>query len=244
MIRAMRGVRPSGGEVRATGRALVLSVAFAAVLGLAACGSPGPETGGSPPAGAGTDPAPTAPSGTGPWITGPSTTGPSSALGDLRLTASWSASATAATVAYTVANASDRVRLVIDRIPARLGGATLGAVDPARAWVYRFAAGVRVSKQAFPVAPNVRFVAAPVIGARFLAPGARLTGTARVVLPPVLDVPGEEFTAPREPVDAGATSWQFCLQVATVDRPREVVPISEVALAPLVCSAPAAIPTG
>jgi hypothetical protein len=141
---------------------------------------------------------------------------------------------------YTVSNATGRTVLVVDRIPKSLGGSRLEAADisPDHAWVVMAADVVRVSKQAFPIAPNVRFIADPVIGGHVLRPGASTRGTATAPLPPELHVPGPEFQAPRTPVSPKAETWQFCVQVAEVEQPRDVVPVSTVAHSPLLCSAP------
>ena len=70
-------------------------------------------------------------------------------------------------------------------MPADLGSATLPAdVDPEHAWVYEQSGVLRLSKQGFAPAPNVRFIAAPVMGGRTIAPGASLTGRAYAVSPP------------------------------------------------------------
>jgi hypothetical protein len=141
---------------------------------------------------------------------------------------------------YTVTNATGRTVLVVDRIPKSLGSSRLEATDiaPAHAWVVMAGNVVRVTKQAFPIAPNVRFIADPVIGGHVVEPGGSTKGTAEVSLPPRLDVPGREFQAPRTPVSPAADTWQFCVQVAQVERPRDVVSVSAVAHAPLLCSLP------
>lgn len=141
---------------------------------------------------------------------------------------------------YTVSNATGRTVLVVDRIPRSLGASRIDAADipPDHAWVVMAADVIRVSKQAFPIAPNVRFIADPVIGGHVLGPGASTRGTATAPLPPELHVPGPEFQAPRTPVSPRADTWQFCVQVAEVEQPRDVVPVSTVAHSPLLCSAP------
>lgn len=216
---------------------------MAAGLALGACGQPtsapapgaasevGATTqeGSSVPAGpAGTD-APTATLGP----TASPTASPSVALptvattkvGDLTLTASMARVLPGAgdvrgtrqrpglQVEYTLVNGGARSLIAYDLVPAQLGSGTLGDVDPEHAWVYAAAGVVRLSKQAFDPAPNVRFAAPPVTGARPLPAGATLTGRAWAPWPPVLDVPGTTFTAPRGPLPTDAASWQFCVQV-------------------------------
>jgi hypothetical protein len=141
---------------------------------------------------------------------------------------------------YKVTNAADHPVVVVDRIPESLGSSVLEASDiaPGRAWVVMAGNVVRVTKQAFPIKPDVRFIAEPVIGGHVLKPGASTMGTAQVPLPPRLDVPGPEFEAPRTPIPQGPDTWQFCVQVADVDQPREVLPVTAVANAPLLCTAP------
>lgn len=117
-------------------------------------------------------------------------------------------------VDYTVRNTGDGPVVVHDRVPDALGSAVLPTrLDPEHAWVFAVEGVLRVSKQGFAPAPGTRFVAAPRTGAHVLPPGATLQGRAFAPLPPRLDVPGAEFTAPRGPI-AGLTSWQFCVQVA------------------------------
>lgn len=141
---------------------------------------------------------------------------------------------------YKVTNSADHPVVVIDRIPESLGSSMLEASDIAshHAWVLMAGNVVRVTKQAFPIKPDIRFIAEPVIGGHVLGSGASTTGAAQVPLPPSLDVPGPEFEAPRTPIRQGADMWQFCVQVAEVDQPREVLPVSTVANAPLLCTSP------
>lgn len=166
--------------------------------------------------------------------------------GGLSLNATLSHSSTQLMATYTVTNSDDQVHLVIDRIPATLGSSRLDpdTLNPQHAWVLMAKSRIRVTKQAFPIAPDTRFIGEPVIGAHVLEPGATLTGSAVAPLPPRLDVPGVEFTVPREPIVPSATEWEFCVQVAMVAQPRDVVPVNEVADGPLLCSQPARLPTG
>ncbi len=117
-------------------------------------------------------------------------------------------------VDYTLQHTGARALVALDRVPASLGSSTLPAeLNPEHAWVYRSGDVLRVSKQGFDA--RVRFMAAPVMGARELPPGGTLTGRAVVDVPVVPDLPGEEFTTPRSSADAGrASEWQFCVQLA------------------------------
>lgn len=155
-------------------------------------------------------------------------------------------------VDYTVTNTGTKPLLAYDVVPQDLGSATVPAdVDAKHAWVYEESGVLRLSKQGFSPAPNVRFAAAPVMGGHVLAPGASVTGKAYAVSPPTLDVPGESFEAPRTAVDPGVKQWQFCVQVD--DRTAQARPAaagSGVVQAPsvapqgdeLVCTQPATIP--
>lgn len=117
---------------------------------------------------------------------------------------------------YQLVNIGTQPALVEDRVPATLGSGVLPRrLDPERAWVYMVGGRVRVSKQGFSPAPGVRFLAAPVTGARLLEGGGHLAGRAWVPLPPRLDVPGPEFEAARAPVDRGNTAVEFCVQLAS-----------------------------
>jgi hypothetical protein len=160
------------------------------------------------------------------------------------LAATLSHSAAQLVATYTVTNSTDHAQLVIDRIPATLGSSQVDAdtINSEHAWVVMANGRVRVTKQAFPIVPDTHFIAEPAIGAHVLEPGESLTGPAVAPLPPTLDVPGVEFTVPREPIDRNATEWEFCVQVATVAEPREVVPVNEVADGPLLCSPPTRLP--
>lgn len=235
-------------------RARRVSAAAVIVLGLpalAACGQPSPGQG---PAGGGSadesgwfSPGPGG--GLTPIVT-PSepTTKPQplpTALAGVTLMATLRVEGAALVADYAVSNRSDRPVVAVDRIPKSLGSAKLddGDLDPAHAWVLMAGERVRVTKQAFPIAPGVRFIADPVIGAHVLQSGASLSGTGKVPLPPTLDVPGPEFEAPRGPIVTGETQWEFCVQVAALEQPSEVVSVSEVARAPLLCSDPAPLPS-
>ena len=141
-------------------------------------------------------------------------------------------------VEYTLVNNGTTPVLVHDRIPTTLGSAVLPAdLDPEHAWVFMADGRVRLSKQGFAPAPGVRFIAAPVIGARLLQPKQRLTGRAWAPVPVKLDVPSAEFDAPPTPINPGATGWDFCVQLTTggtKGRPS--------ALDPAVLEVPAAAP--
>ncbi|WP_344256385.1 hypothetical protein [Terrabacter carboxydivorans] len=155
-------------------------------------------------------------------------------------------------VDYTVTNTGSTPRLAYDIVPQDLGSATLpAAVDAKHAWVYEQDGVLRLSKQGFATAPGVRFAAAPVMGGHVLAPGASVTGKAYAVSPPMLDVPGESFQAPRAAVGTGLTQWQFCVQVdgrAAQARPSAAGGgvVQAAVAAPqgdeLVCTRPATIP--
>ncbi|MER7072890.1 hypothetical protein [Terrabacter sp. NPDC000476] len=117
-------------------------------------------------------------------------------------------------VRYTVTNTTSEPVLARDVVPRDLGSATLAAdVEREHVWVYEQDGVLRLSKQGFAPAPNVRFAAAPVVGGHTIAPGASLTGRAYAVSPPRLHVPGESFEAPRTPVGRSVSQWQFCVQV-------------------------------
>ncbi len=150
-------------------------------------------------------------------------------------------------VDYALRNVGTESLLAHDRVPPTLGSATLPEeLDPARVWIFMTDNQVRMSKQGFDPAPGVRFIAEPVMGARRLEPGQTLTGQARTELPLRLEVPGPEFDAPRAPIDAGAGTFEFCVQVTAglEGRPSGVaVDVLEVpARAPrdgeLICSQP------
>jgi len=154
---------------------------------------------------------------------------------------------------YTVTNTGAQPLLAYDVVPQDLGSATLPTgVDVAHAWVYEKSGVLRLSKQGFSTAPNVRFAAAPVMGGHVIAPGASIRGRAYAASPPKLDVPGDSFEAPRTAVDPGVKQWQLCVQVddrAAQARPATVG--SGIVQAPsaapqgdeLVCTRPGTIPT-
>ena len=130
-------------------------------------------------------------------------------------------------VDYTLRNDGTRHLVAYDMVPDALGSATLPPdLDPEHAWVYPDSGLVRISKQGFATASGVSFIAAPMIGARTLDPGATLTGRAYAVSPPTLTVPGPDFDAPRVPVDPAATQAQFCVQVG--ERTPQMRPSSSV----------------
>jgi hypothetical protein len=155
-------------------------------------------------------------------------------------------------VDYTVTNTGATPLLAYDVVPQDLGSATLPTdVDVTHAWVYEHSGVLRLSKQGFDPAPNVRFAAAPVMGGHVIAPGASIRGRAYAASPPRLDVPGDSFEAPRAAVDPGVRQWQLCVQVD--DRAAQAKPAAvggSVVQAPstapqgdeLVCTQPATIP--
>ena len=143
-------------------------------------------------------------------------------------------------VDYTVTNTGAQPLLAYDVVPQDLGSATLPTdVDVTHAWVYEQSGVLRLSKQGFATAPNVRFAAAPVMGGHVIAPGASLRGRAYAASPPKLDVPGDSFEAPRTAVDPGVKQWQLCVQVD--DRAGQARPA---AVGGGVVQAPSAAPQG
>lgn len=155
-------------------------------------------------------------------------------------------------VDYSLTNTGSKPLVAYDVVPDDLGSAILAkGVDPRHAWVYAESGVLRISKQGFATAPDVRFAAAPVMGGHTIAPGATITGKAYAATPPKLDVPGESFVAPRTSVEPAPKQWQLCLQVD--DRAMQARPsavgggVVEVASRPpegdqLVCTEPATIP--
>lgn len=154
-------------------------------------------------------------------------------------------------VEYTVHNAGGEDVIAHDRVPAGLGSATLPEdLDPEHAWVHMQDGVVRVTKQGFGTSPSVNYIAAPVTGARVVPAGGTLEGRAAVPVPLQADVPDQNFTAPRDPVDAKATTWQFCLQVGqggagatphAADPELLVVPVQAPTAEALVCTQPIAL---
>lgn len=224
-----------------TNRALALAL-LGGMLGgmLAACGQPGaaPGDASSPPASG--------------WVTlGPQPDGVRA--GDILLeTTVTTAGEGSLEIAYAITSYGAESSLVHDRVPPTLGSAVLPEdLDPERAWVYMQDKRVRVSKQGFAPAPNVRFMAQPVMGVRLLEPGGQLSGQARVELPFRLDVPGPEFDAPRTAVAKDATELEFCVQVTDGSEGRasaaDPTGLEVAATAPgpdeLICSRPLAIPS-
>jgi hypothetical protein len=117
-------------------------------------------------------------------------------------------------VEYTLTNTGASDLVAYDVVPDTLGSGVLPeGVDPEHAWVYVDQGDVRVSKQAFAPAPGITFIAAPTTGVRALPPGGSLTGRASVPTPLQRDVPGPDFSAPRDVVPAGADTFRFCVQV-------------------------------
>ncbi len=251
--------------LRAPSTALVpVAAAAIATLALAACGSaasPGAGSSGGSTVVGGTMPAP-AGSGSG----GSGGSGGSSqatgASGGVRLVATAAPGSPAkagikaepgVVVEYTLSNTGSTPLAAYDVVPASLGSASLPAdVDREHAWVYADGGSVRVSKQGFATAPNVRFAAAPTIGARTLPAGGTLTGRAFVPTPLALAVPGADFTAPNDPLPAAAGSFSFCVQVGPAGspmRPSAAVqgvletPVAAPAADTLVCTGSLQLPT-
>ncbi|MDV3220999.1 hypothetical protein [Intrasporangium sp.] len=151
-------------------------------------------------------------------------------------------------VEYTVRNSGTESLVVHDRVPGDLGSSTLpDQIDPEHAWVYMAGDVLRVSKQGFE--PTVAFFAAPVTGARQIPAGGMLAGRAVVNVPVELDVPSEEFDAPRSPIETSGAGrvWQFCLHVeprsaeahpSTADPDVLVAPVSAPEPGELLCTAP------
>ena len=245
-----RPVRPSRPALR---HRRLLGLAVGAVLVTSACGQASPSSGPATPAPGGD---PGTPTGTAAQTT---------VVGSVRLEASIAPEGqvqSGATVAgmsvhpgllvdYRVTNTGTKPVLAYDVVPQELGSGTLPAnVDVQHAWVYEQSGVLRISKQGFATAPNVRFIAAPVMGGHVIAPGASVTGRAYAVWPLVLDVPGESFVAPRQRVDPAVGQWQFCVQVddrTDQARPSAVAGVVQVPVrAPqgdeLVCTGPAAMP--
>ena len=101
-----------------------------------------------------------------------------------------------------------------DVVPDSLGSAGLPPdVNPEHAWVHADGDTVRISKQSFAAAPGISFIAAPTTGVRVIPATGALEGRAYAVSPPELDVPGAEFTAPRDALPADPGTWEFCVQV-------------------------------
>ena len=119
-------------------------------------------------------------------------------------------------VTYTLKRVGDGPGELVayDVVPDSLGSAGLPPdVNPEHAWVYADGDTVRVSKQSFAAAPGTSFIAAPTTGVRVIPPSGALEGRAYAVSPPQLDVPGAEFAAPRGPLPAAPSPWEFCVQV-------------------------------
>ncbi|WP_374971372.1 hypothetical protein [Terrabacter sp. BE26] len=253
-----RPVRPGRARparpVRAARSLTLLTLAVGAVLATSACGQASPSSGSATPA-AGGGPQPSTGSAARTTV-----------VGSVRLEASLAPEGqvqTGATgagmsvhpglvVDYRVTNTGTQPVLAYDVVPQELGSGTLPVdVDLQHAWVYEESGALRISKQGFATAPNVRFIAAPVMGGHVIAPGASLTGRAYAVWPPVLDVPGDSFSAPRQPVDPAVGKWQFCVQVdgrTGQAKPSSVgdgvvqVPVTAPQGDELVCTQPAALP--
>jgi hypothetical protein len=122
---------------------------------------------------------------------------------------------------YTVRNDGAEPVLLLDRVPDTLGSAALSQEpNPEHAWVFMEGDHLRATKQGFDLAPGVTFVAAPVTGARLLAPGEELEGKAYVPIPVESTVPGSEFASP-DTLVASPKRWQFCVQVTPTGAERE-----------------------
>jgi hypothetical protein len=214
---------------------------------LAACGQPGTSSGGEPSGGAWATPRTMAPvtlGGVTMYATlgvGPPQHPTSSATGQRD----------GLVVEYLLVNNGTSPVLVHDRVPSGLGSAKLPAdLDPEHAWAFMADGRIRLSKQGFAPAPGVRFIAAPVIGARLLEPRHRLTGRAWAPVPLRLDVPSAEFDAPRAPLSPRATEWDFCVQLtvggsqgpAPAEDSVLEVPASAPSQTELLCSEPWPLP--
>ena len=235
-----------------------VAAAALAALALAACGSaasPGAGTSGGSTVVGGSMPAP---SGSASGGSGPAT----GMSGDVRLVATVAPGSPAkgggikaepgVVVEYTLTNTGSALLAADDVVPASLGSASLPAdVDREHAWVYAHEGTVRVSKQGFATAPNVRFAAAPMIGARTVPAGGTLTGRAFVPTPLTLAVPGADFTAPNDPLPAAAGSFSFCVQVGPAGSPMRPsaagqgvleTPVAAPTADTLVCTDPLQVP--
>ena len=223
-----------------------VAAACLAAVALAACGnaaSPGAGSSGGSTVVGGTMPAP---SGSG-WVEMGQAVGTADGV---RLVASVVPGAPATggpgikaepgvVVEYRVTNTGSTPLAAYDVVPPTLGSAALPAdVDREHAWVYAHEGTVRVSKQGFATAPNVRFAAAPTMGARSVPAGGTLSGRAFVPTPLVRSVPGADFTAPADPLPAAAGSFSFCVQVGPAGSPMR--PSASV---PGVLETPVAAPT-
>jgi hypothetical protein len=216
-------------------RALPLVALLAAVGPAAACGQASPTGTATPAAGSDSSAAAESTGGTGAIeTTGPTDGASSSGAGasasghGVRLDASFAIGfpeqptdpgvrkKPGIVVTYTLtredSTAGDLV--AYDVVPDALGSASLPPdVNPEHAWVYASGDAVRLSKQGFASAPGVTFLAAPTTGARVIPADGLLSGRAYAVSPAELDVPGPEFTAPREPLPQGSSTWELCVQV-------------------------------
>ena len=205
---------------------LPLAAAVLATVTLAACGSAASPGAGS--SGGSTVVGGTMPAGSGSGGSGGSG-GATGTSGSVRLVASVAPGAPSkagikaepgVVVEYTLSNTGSTPLAAVDVVPTSLGSASLPAdADREHAWVYAHEGTVRVSKQGFATAPNVRFAAAPTIGVRTLPAGGTLTGRAFVPTPLALAVPGADFTAPTDPLPAAAGSFSFCVQVGPAGSP-------------------------
>lgn len=235
-------------------------LALGTVLVTGACGQAAPAGSASTPAAGGgaTPSAATSAPATGGTTGGSGPSKQTVTAGGVRLEAAMApagagiAASSGLVVDYTLTNTGWKPLVAYDAVPDDLGSATLAThVDPQHAWVYAQSGVLRLSKQGFATAPNVRFAAAPVMGGHTIAPGATIAGRAYAAVPPRLDVPGESFVAPRSLVDPAVKQWQLCIQVD--DRAMQARPsavgggvVEAASMAPrgdqLVCTEPAAIP--
>ncbi|MFD1056215.1 hypothetical protein [Terrabacter terrigena] len=244
---------------RCTARLAMLALGTVLVTG--ACGQASPSGSRATPAGHGGTASPAATASTSPAAGHSSSSGGPArqtvTVGGVRLEAEMApagagiAASSGLLVEYSVTNTGSKPVVALDVVPDDLGSATVPKdVDPQHAWVYAESGVLRISKQGFATAPNVRFAAAPVMGGHTIAPGATITGRAYAAMPPKLDVPGESFVAPHALVDPALKQWQLCIQVDDHARGRPsavgggVVEVASTAPRgdQLACTAPATVP--
>lgn len=210
-------------------RALPLVALLAVVSQAAACGQASPTGTATPAAGGGSSMAPEATGATAPTDSAASSGAGATASGHgVRLEASFAVGfpeqptdpgvrkkpGIVVTYSLTREDSTAGDLVAYDVVPDALGSASLPPdVNPEHAWVYASGEAIRLSKQGFASAPGVTFLAAPTIGARVIPAGSPLRGRAYAVSPAELDVPGSEFTAPREPLPPGSSTWELCVQV-------------------------------
>jgi len=213
-------------------RRLLPLLALLAVVPASACGQTGPSGtatpagGGGPTGGSASGPAGRASTGAT-HGTAPSAVGAAASAHGVRLEATFTIGfpeqptgpgvrkRPGVVVTYTLTREGGGGELVAyDVVPDSLGSGGLPPdVNPEHAWVYASGPAVRVSKQGFASAPGTTFVVAPTTGARVIPADGPLQGEAFAVSPAELDVPGDEFTAPRGSLPSGSNEWEFCVQV-------------------------------